>query len=217
MKINQTLVKQRLGSVDPKNRVYIYDGSIIIEFFRSSFMPMQYFFPNLVVKAGEPITKSKEFKDAAKDHHMSMRDLYQLYVLWREEKDYTKKIESRYVFSLITRHLKMYQNGWEQYVYRVGRDQIWHSGPLVLRTSTVIGQPEPAKPEPVSADQASVPVNPVQEEVSEEELDAAIDQQEEINKIGRSIADKDAAELLNGGTSTTFIQTNPPPPELPGY
>lgn len=166
MKINQDKVNERLENVDPKHRVFIYDGSLIIEFLRSTFMPLSFLMPNVVVKVGDQL-KSKEFKDHAREHKMLMRDLYQLYLLWREEKDYTKKIESRYIFSLIVRHLRLYKNGWELFVYRVGRDQIWYAGPLMLRTDVPKHLQTPA-PEPPTASESEVEANPIHDPSEDE-------------------------------------------------
>lgn len=43
------------------------------------------------------------------------------------------KIESKYIFSIIIRNLRLYKNHWEFVVYRVGVAQIWHVGPVLLR------------------------------------------------------------------------------------
>lgn len=70
----------------------------------------------------------------AKENNFKMTELYDLYLLYREEKDYTMKIESRYIFGIIIRNLRYYKNHWEFVVYRVGTAQIWHVGPLLLRS-----------------------------------------------------------------------------------
>jgi len=167
MKINQKLIKARLDGVDPKHRAFIYDASIVIEFLRLKFMPIRYFFPDAKPVAGKDLTTGYDFKKTAKKHSMLMRDLYHLYLLWREEKAYTRTIETRYIFALIIRHLRFYQNGWEMYVHRVGHDQIWYVGPLVLRMDVPIEERGPI-PEPVTADQTNVEANPMNEPSEEQ-------------------------------------------------
>lgn len=162
MKINQKLIKERLVGVNPKHRSFIYDASIVIEFLQSKFMPIRYFLPDIKSQPGESISTGKKFKDLANQHQMLMRDLYHLYIIWREEKDYTRTIETRYVFALIIRNLRFYQNGWEVRVYRVGRDQIWYVGPLLLRMDVPESERGPI-PEPVTADQTNVEADPMNE------------------------------------------------------
>lgn len=221
MKINQKLVKERLSGVEPKHRSFIYDASIVIEFLRTKYMPVKYFFPDVKAVPGEDLVAGTDFKRIAKQHPLLMRDLYQLYVLWREERDYTRKIETRYVFSLIIRHLRFYQNGWELYVFRVGKDQIWHAGPLVLRMDVPAEERGPI-PEPVTADQTTVEADPIQEP-SEEETP----QEEQIEPVksveneasafieaGKEIADRDSAAILQSGTETVYTE---PPKDLPEF
>lgn len=133
MKINQEKVKERLAGVPDESRSHIYDASIVIEFLAATFMPTKFFLPAGFSPAPGMPLGAKSMRKAAEGKAMSMRDLYDLYVLFREEKDYTVKIESRYIFSIIIRHLRFYKNRWEFTVYRVGVAQIWHVGPLVLR------------------------------------------------------------------------------------
>lgn len=133
MKINPERVKERLAGVPEAKRSHIYDASIVLEFLATTFMPTRFFLPeNFNPTPGLPLGE-KSMRKVSEGKAMSMRDLYELYVLFREEKDYTVKIESRYIFSIIIRHLRLYKNNWEFVVYRVGVAQIWHVGPLVLR------------------------------------------------------------------------------------
>lgn len=165
MKINQEKVQERLKHVPSRERAFIYDASTVIRFLSKTFMPTTFFLPkNLNLQPGQHVVPTHvNYKLVDPEDEMSMRDLYDLYLLFREEESYTVKIESRYVFSLIIRNLRVYQNGWEFWVRRRGRDQIWHVGPLRLRKDV---PKEAAKEFPVpktepTAEESIVKADPV--------------------------------------------------------
>lgn len=134
MKINKKNVKERLAGVPEEKRSHIYDATIVIEFLAATFMPTRYFVPdNFKATPGQPLGP-KSMRALCKDQNLRLTELYDLYLLYREEKDYTMKIESRYIFSIIIRNLRYYKNHWEFLVYRVGAAQVWHVGPLLLRS-----------------------------------------------------------------------------------
>ena len=180
MRINKTKVKERLEGVPENRRSHIYDASLVLEFLAQTFMPTRYFIPeNFVPTPGKPLGQ-KSMRAVSEDAQMSMRDLYHLYQIWREEKDYTARVESRYQFGIIIRHLRLYKNGWEFTIWRVGVAQIWHVGPLKLRLDLPadVRAKFPARLEEKSVESSTVEADPVSEpadEVSEEDLDQAID------------------------------------------
>lgn len=134
MKINKENVKERLAHVPEAKRSHIYDATIVLEFLAATFMPTKFFLPeNFKPTPGQPLGP-KSMRAIAKENNFKMTELYDLYLLYREEKDYTMKIESRYIFGIIIRNLRYYKNHWEFVVYRVGTAQIWHVGPLKLRS-----------------------------------------------------------------------------------
>lgn len=133
MQINEKLVKERLAGIPDSHRSHIYDATIVLEFLAQTFMPTKFFLPEGFYPApGVPLGE-KSMRKVSEGRSMMMRDLYELYLLFREDKDYTTKVESRYIFGIIVRHLRYYKNRWEFVTWRVGTAQIWHIGPLVLR------------------------------------------------------------------------------------
>lgn len=133
MQINQEKVQERLAGVPHSQRSHIYDASIVLEFLAATFMPTRFFLPEgFSPTPGTPLG-AKSMRKVSEGKEMMVRDLYDLYLLFREEKDYTTKIESRYIFGIIIRNLRYYKNRWEFVTWRVGTAQIWHIGPLVMR------------------------------------------------------------------------------------
>lgn len=133
MKIDKEKVKERLAGVPEESRSHIYDASIVLEFLAATFMPTRYFLPEGFKPApGKPLGE-KSMRGVSREANMQLTRLYEMYLLFREEKPYTARIESRYIFGIIIRNLRYYKNSWEFVVYRVGTAQIWHVGPLTLR------------------------------------------------------------------------------------
>jgi len=133
MKIDKEKVKERLAGIPESKRSHIYDASIVLEFLAVTFMPTKFFLPqSFKPTPGMPLGE-KSMRKISEDKNMLLGDLYDLYRLFREEKDYTTKIESRYIFSIIVKNLRYYKNHWEFVTWRVGVAQIWHIGPLVMR------------------------------------------------------------------------------------
>lgn len=133
MKINKENVKEKLAGVPEAKRSHIYDATIVLEFLAATFMPTRFFLPeNFKPAPGMPLGK-KSMRAVSQDCNLQLSRLYEMYLLFREEKDYTAKIESKYIFGIIIRNLRFYKNHWEFVVYRVGVAQIWHAGPLRLR------------------------------------------------------------------------------------
>lgn len=133
MKIDKEKVKERLAGVPESRRSHIYDASIVLEFLVTTFMPTKFFLPEGFSPTPGIQLGEKSMRKVSEGKALSIGDLYEMYMLFREEKDYTAKIESKYIFGIIIRNLRYYKNGWEFVVYRVGVAQIWHVGPLVMR------------------------------------------------------------------------------------
>jgi len=133
MQINKEKVKERLAGIPESHRSHIYNASIVLEFLAATFMPTRFFLPEGFSPAPGTPLGATSMRKVSEGKEMMLRDLYDLYLLFREEKDYTTKIESRYIFGIIVRNLRYYKNRWEFITWRVGVAQIWHVGPLVMR------------------------------------------------------------------------------------
>lgn len=164
MKINHEKVQERLAGIPPSHRSYIYNASIVLEFLAQTFMPTRFFLPEgFTPEPGMPLGE-KSMRKISADKEMTIGDLYNLYLIFREEKDYTARIESRYIFGIIIRHLRYQKNGWEFVLWRVGVAQVWHLGPLLLRTKVPAEQRKnfPPKVERKEVEAATVEADPVQ-------------------------------------------------------
>lgn len=175
MKINESKVKDRLRGIPDSKRSHIYDATIVIEFLTLTFMPTAYFLPpGFSPKPGIQLGQ-KSMRKVSENRAMMMRDLYDLYLQFREERDYTSRIESRYIFGIIIRNLRYYKNKWEFTVYRVGVAQLWYVGPVMLRTEATAEDRErfKAKVEDTSPEASLIEADPVSDP---EELDEDIGQ-----------------------------------------
>lgn len=192
MKINKENVKERLAGVPEEKRSHIYDASIVLEFLASTFMPTKYFLPDGFKPAPGTQLGPKSMRKLAKEHNFRMSELYYLYLLYREDKDYTMKIESRYIFGIIIRNLRYYKNQWEFIDFRVGTAQIWHVGPLLLRADVPAEKRNAflAKQHEQTVDEITVEADPV----SEPEEDPV-----------HPSRDEDAVAVLNAATKTTYV------------
>ena len=180
MKIDKEKVKERLAGIPESKRSHIYDASIVLEFLAVTFMPTKFFLPqSFEPTPGMPLGE-KSMRKISEDKNMSLGDLYDLYQLFREEKDYTTKIESRYIFSIIVKNLRYYKNHWEFITWRVGVAQIWHIGPLVMSKDVPAETRSKfaARNEDKSIEGVTVEADPVsepEEEEDDEELPRAED------------------------------------------
>ncbi len=165
MKINKDRTKERLDGVPESERVFIYDAGLIIKFLSETFMPPAAFLPE-----GYKVPKSLQIEDRGflergKKDSMPISHLYEVYQLWREQKDYTRDVETKYIFSLIVKRLRFYRNGWEFNIFRRGTAQIWHAGPLVFRKDVSPAERERysvPKKEP-TVDERVVEANPLED------------------------------------------------------
>lgn len=190
MQINQEKVKERLAGVPDSHRSHIYDASIVLEFLVATFMPTKFFLPQNFSPTPGIQLGANSMRKVSDGKEMSLRDLYDLYLLFREEKDYTSKIESRYIFGIIVRHLRYYKNRWEFITWRVGTAQIWHIGPLVMRKDVSAEDRNrfAAKLEETGPEGKEVEADPVAnpDEVEESESSA----------IGRDLAEEGADQTV---------------------
>lgn len=167
MRINKENIDRRLEGIPDNKRSHIYNAMLVLQFLEETFMPLRYFLPKEFkpepMRLGE-----KSMKKISDGKALSIGQLYDLYRLWREEKPYTKEIETRYIFGIIIKNLRYYRNGWEFAYYRVGSAQIWHVGPLVMRNQAPLDAQREYKPEVPGAEASSVEADPVS--VPEEEI-----------------------------------------------
>ena len=157
MKINKKNIDERFAGVPDSKRSHIYYAGLIIEFLDQNFVATRKWLPDLYkVQPGTPVDND-DFRAQAREHRLKMSELYDLYLRWREVKDYTSEIESKFKFGVIVRHLRLYKNGWEFDVHRVGTAQIWHVGPLAL----IKDLPEVSrrKVEPATIERGSVEID----------------------------------------------------------
>ncbi len=136
MKIPKDINKS-LAGVPMSKRSYIYDATIIIDFLNATFMPMKY---HLTQEAfyrigGGLFIRKDDLKDPFiySELFLSLYQMYEYYKMFREHRDYTRTIESRYQFSIIIKKLILSKNGWQFEVKRVGRAQLIYVGPVMLR------------------------------------------------------------------------------------
>lgn len=175
MKIDKKKIDERLAGVPDSKRSHIYYAGLILEFLEQNFVPTRAWLPDLYKIVPGKLVDNKEFTAASREHRMKMSELYDLYLRWRQVKDYTSEIETKFKFSLIIRNLRLYKNGWEFEVHRVGTAQVWYVGPLAFTKDLPQTR---RKIEPTTVERGTVEYDPVMpvEEVSDEELDAALDE-----------------------------------------
>lgn len=130
-------INQKLKHIPTNNRVYCYDATIIIEFLNRTFMPLPYFVKlehlskiGSGVQVEKSMLKNPELFD---ESFVSVGDMYDFYMMFRQSVDYTTEVETRWKFGLILKKLLYPKNGWQFIVKRVGRAQLWYAGPTMLR------------------------------------------------------------------------------------
>lgn len=136
MRFNQDKTNDRLSGVPLKDRVFIYNAAIIIEFLNETLMPLSFFLkPEIIVDLPSRDLDKKDFKNPEdfNEQRISMKDLYEFYKLFRQQKEYTAPIESYYKFSVIVKKVSFKRNGWRFIVRRHGRDQTVMVAPAQLR------------------------------------------------------------------------------------
>ncbi len=177
MKTNPENISQKLKNVPVEKRVWIYNADIIIEFLNSTFMPTKFFLKN----EGMSVAPGKQlvFEDfnpgafEAETVRITMTDLYKYYLMFRQNKDYTSEIETKFKFQVIIKKLRYYKNGWEFIVTRFTRNQILIVYPALLRikaTSEDRAKYPVSREQDVVSAQVDVAFNDLQEEESEKKF-----------------------------------------------
>ncbi len=131
---------QALKHVEIKNRVFIYDATIIIEFLNKTFMPLNYHIKREIIpQVGsgfeikkEHLKEPERFDELFTQYRLSQ--IYDFYKMFRNQVDYTAPVETAFKFNIIMRKLIFSKNGWQFKIRRVGRAQLWYLGPLELRS-----------------------------------------------------------------------------------
>lgn len=130
-------INQKLKNVPINNRVFCYDATIIIDFLNRTFMPLEFFVKKESLnEIGSGVSPRMEhMKEPQKflDLFMSVGTMYDYYMMFRNQADYTAPVETRWRFGLIIKKLVYSKNGWQFNVRRSGRAQIWQAGPAMLR------------------------------------------------------------------------------------
>lgn len=134
MRINQENISKKLAKTPPEKRVWIYNASIILEFLNHIFIPTRHFLADQkkAMVAGQ-LDRRDYVVGFEKDYSMRAADLYNKYLWYRENKDYTSPIETLFKFKVILNKMRWYKNGWEFTKLRRGRDQDVYFAPLLAR------------------------------------------------------------------------------------
>lgn len=134
-KLNDSRPKN-LDGVAFRDRVWIYNADVILEFLNSTFMPTRYFIKDEYEMSVEKPDLHHHFKNPlTRNSYLPFNKVYEYYMLFRQQRPYTKEIESRFKFGVILKKMTLGKNGWLIEKKRVGRDQQIFVGPLVLRVS----------------------------------------------------------------------------------
>lgn len=127
-------IRENLEDVAIAHRVWIYDASIVLEFLRSTFMPTQFFIKEEYLNGDETPNIMRHFKyPLTRDSYIPLSTIYEYYLMFRQQRPYTKEIETRFKFGVILKKLRLRQHGWLVDKRRFGREQIVLYGPLMLR------------------------------------------------------------------------------------
>lgn len=136
MNINEEKIEDKVKNIPPENRVFIYNAEIILDFLRQTFIPTHFFLKSdpKIGLGGKVLTKN-DFKDEMvfESFNLELETLYEYYLLFRQQKDYTSPVETKFRFCLIISKLRYFRNGWEFLIKRYTRNQIRVAYPLQLR------------------------------------------------------------------------------------
>lgn len=136
MRYDPKNTNEKLKNVPFKDRSFIYNAAIIIEFLNETFMPTWYFLrPEMVDELGARDLKASDLKNPKdmEGHSLPIKDMYEYYKLFRQQKLYTSPVESYYKFSIIIKKLLYKKNGWKFRVRRTTRHQTVCVSPAQLR------------------------------------------------------------------------------------
>lgn len=127
---------ERLKHVDPQDRVFVYDAGIILEFLRDTYVnPRQFLLLKNV--PSEISFEIMKFHFAIPGDHdgraVARQEMYDEYVKWRFNKNYTTPVEKPYRFFLLLGKMKFAINGWQFKRLRKGISQMVYFTPVVKR------------------------------------------------------------------------------------
>lgn len=207
MKYDPKKTSQRLRGIPVENRAFIYDATILLEFLNQTFMPNEYF---------EKMDPKEKLT-----YRLSIGDIYEYYKMFRDAKDYTAPIESRYKISVMLKKLLYEKNGWQFDVRRVGRGQLIYFSPLLLRVKVdpEIKKNFPPKTSVPTAQELAVEVT---KQDHEEEVPEEVVEEQVIEKRNDDIVvdggPVDSVEV-NAATGETVPRQESPEimPESEGY
>ena len=124
-----------MRGVPLKDRVWVYDGTIIIEWLSATFVPTKFFLrEGVIISSGQELAKTDLRPGEDRKFAIKVSELYEKYLWYREQKGYTSPIESRFKFKVILNKLRLIKNGWQLFKFRRGTDQDVYFGPLLPRT-----------------------------------------------------------------------------------
>lgn len=193
-------INQKLKHVDIKDRVYMYDAGIIIEFLNRTFMPLPYFVKSesLPLIGASVSPRMEHMKDPKKflDQFMSVGKIYDFYLMFRQQMDFTTPVETRWRFGLIMKKLLYSKNGWQFSIKRVGRAQIWHAGPVMLRVQASVEDRQ-------NFAVAKTNVLAGQVESSVEDLNGI--EEDDMTPVFKD-RDEEAFAMLNNGTTVHYVK-----------
>lgn len=223
MKINEEKLRERMKSVKPENRVYIYDAQIIIEFLHATFMPLHYFLnPDGVAALERSVELEKKFfKSPIEFHNKALRiqQMYDYYLLFRQAMPYTAPIETLWRFRIIVKKLRWRNNGWQFGITRRGVDRFWYASPAVLRSS-ISAEEKMAYPVPgKNVEESQVEMKP-EDYKDEAEDDPTFDDPAEtvyepLPNLGDEVR-SESQKFIEKGLIDVVLGDQPPPedPEL---
>lgn len=141
MKLDEKKIKERMESIDPQNRVFIYDASIILEFLRDTYVNPRFYLIDPTLSSEEVFARSN-FKN--KDDYIGLSQkrekIYDEYVKWRVNKDYTAPIEASYKFGMILGKMRFARNGWQFNPMRRGLHQVVYITPVRSRNDASVDE-----------------------------------------------------------------------------
>jgi hypothetical protein len=171
MKINEAKTKDRLKGVAMENRVWIYDATLMIKFLNETFMPTKMFLvgDGIGIQPGQSIrVTSLKDRSILDDYQMSFEEIYQFYLMYRDQHSYTNPIETRYKFKMLLNKMKLYKNNWEFIRMRRGREQKVFFAPVMLRSKASLELRTTYPVPKINLSEAQIPVE-MQDLQSEEE------------------------------------------------
>lgn len=174
MNFNKKITKNRLKRIPVDMQVWVYSAEIILEFLNNTIVPTRHFMTTEgKINASLEGLKKKHFDVSAcvDSLGMSIDDLYELYLIFRENRDYTSELETKYKFSLIIGKLSYRKNGWKFFKKRFSRKQIIMFYPVLTRggVNSEIRKKYPVRTSNLEGSQIDVSFKDMQTKEGEEE------------------------------------------------